>query len=79
MATFHATFRSINATFHASFGNVIKKGDYEIYTGPTEVTPTEDTQVLQTNGKAVLANIIVNPIPENYGLITWNSITLTVS
>lgn len=49
------------------------------YRGPTEVTPTQETQVLYTANKAVLSNITVNPIPSNYGLITWNGSTLTVS
>lgn len=49
------------------------------YTGPTEVTPTQETQVLETQNRSVLDNIIINPIPSNYGLITWNGSTLTVS
>lgn len=53
--------------------------DMPAYDGPTEVTPTQETQVLYTANKAVLSNITVNPIPSNYGLITWNGSTLTVS
>lgn len=49
------------------------------YDGPTTVTPTQETQVLPTAGLVVAANITVNPIPSNYGLITWNGSTLTVS
>lgn len=51
----------------------------ETYTGATEVTPTQYTQVLNTNGKMVITNITVNPIPSNYGLVTWNGSVLTVS
>lgn len=49
------------------------------YTGETTVTPTRETQVLHTAGFSLDRNIIVDPIPENYGLITWNGHTLTVS
>jgi len=49
------------------------------YTGEYEVTPTEETQVLATQGKIMTDNVTVNPIPNNYGLITWNGSVLTVS
>ena len=51
----------------------------EPYLGETEVTPSAETQVLQTNGLMLQANITINPIPSNYGLITWNGSTITVS
>lgn len=49
------------------------------YTGAVEVTPSPETQVLETEGKSVYSNITVNPIPSNYGLVTWNGSVLTVS
>lgn len=49
------------------------------YTGETEVTPTEYTQTLYTRGLLVPENITINPIPTNYGLITWNGSVITVS
>lgn len=49
------------------------------YDGPVEVTPSNVPQVLNTNEKSVYADIVVNPIPPNYGLITWNGAVLTVS
>ena len=52
---------------------------YPVYEGPTEITPTQETQVIQTTLKSVMTDIIINPIPENYGLITWNGSVLTVS
>ena len=51
----------------------------DVYDGPCEVTPTRETQTLQTGGKTVLQNITVAPIPQNYGLITWDGSILTVS
>lgn len=52
---------------------------YPAYDGDTTVTPSQDTQTLYTAQKSVLENITINPIPSNYGLITWNGYTLTVS
>lgn len=49
------------------------------YDGATEVTPSGETQILRTAGKSVESDIIVNPIPSNYGLVTWNGSVLTVS
>lgn len=54
-------------------------GDLPIYRGETEVTPTSVTQTLYTGGKTVIQNITINPIPSNYGLITWNGSYITVS
>ena len=49
------------------------------YSGAVEVTPGAETQVLNTAGHSLYQNITVNPIPSNYGLITWDGSTLTVS
>lgn len=44
----------------------------EVYTGETEVTPTNETQTLYTAGLKVPENIIVKPIPSNYGKVSYN-------
>ena len=49
------------------------------YTGTTTVTPTEETQTLYTAGFMMNSNVTINPIPSNYGKITWNGSVLTVS
>ena len=49
------------------------------YTGAYEFTPTNATQVIEIAQKGAKENIIINPIPSNYGLITWNGSVLTVS
>lgn len=51
----------------------------EEYTGETVVTPTQETQTLRTAQLLMPVDIVINPIPQNYGLITWNGSTLTVS
>lgn len=61
--------------------NVVKVSDYvyPLYTGSIEVTPSAERQILPTINRTVTDNIVINPIPSNYGLITWNGSTLTVS
>jgi hypothetical protein len=49
------------------------------YEGTYEVTPTAEAQTLATDSLYMRGNITINPIPSNYGLITWNGSTLTVS
>lgn len=49
------------------------------YTGQTEVIPSAEEQVLLTGGLYVADHIKVKPIPSNYGLITYNGSTITVS
>lgn len=49
------------------------------YTGEYSVTPSAAAQTLETNGLRMTDNITINPIPTNYGLITWNGSTITVS
>lgn len=53
--------------------------DYPTYDGPTEFTPSRESQVVETTEHVLLADIVINPIPSNYGLIQWNGAVLTVS
>ena len=72
---------SLDIPVDGEAGTVIKvtEHDLPVYSGQTEITPSEETQTLQTANRTVLQNIVINPIPSNYGLITWNGSTLTVS
>lgn len=49
------------------------------YDGGYVVTPTRDTQVLHTASRRMSEDVVVNPIPSNYGLITWDGSVMTVS
>lgn len=49
------------------------------YRGSYVVTPTAEEQVLEVQDMSMVQNLVINPIPNNYGLITWNGSTLTVS
>ena len=48
------------------------------YTGDYVVTPSEETQTLETYNKRMTDNVTINPIPSNYGRIAWNGATLLV-
>lgn len=63
---------SLTNVIDGQAGTVIKVTEYDlpVYTGQTEITPSEETQTLQTANRTVLQNIVINPIPSNYGLIT---------
>ena len=51
----------------------------EHYHGAYEVTPSSEAQVLDTDTLILDGNITINPIPNNYGLISWDGSTITVS
>ena len=71
---------SLNIPLDGTPDKVIKVAEYDlpVYDGVTEITPSNQVQVLQTSGKVVTQNIIVNPIPEDYGRLLWSGNTLTV-
>lgn len=44
------------------------------------VTPTQSEQTIRADaGYNGLSSVKVNPIPSNYGLVTWNGSVLTIS
>ena len=79
MITVPMTVSATNVTVNMSIGasyNVVGAEDYE---GSYEWTPSDETQTIPIQWLRATENIIINPIPENYGLITWNGSVLTVS
>ena len=53
--------------------------NFDYYEGPYTVTPSASTQTLSMAHLMASQNVVIDPIPSNYGLITWNGATLTVS
>lgn len=49
------------------------------YEGAYEITPTADVQIVPAAGLVMRNDLIINPIPDNYGLITWDGSVITVS
>ena len=56
----------------------IHEGGVTPYSGDYVFTPTQYQQTVPVKDKLARANIVINPIPSNYGLVTWNGSTLTV-
>ena len=53
--------------------------NHPAYEGPYEVTPTRETQILETADLQMEHDVTFHPIPWYYGLITWDGTVLTVS
>lgn len=49
------------------------------YTGETTVTPSGSTQTLETAGTSVRQDIVVEPVPSSYGLVSYDGSVLTIS
>lgn len=62
--------------FPVKFDSMISNAKYQ---GAYEFTPSAETQTVETAGLVLEDNIIINPIPDNYGLITWDGTVITVS
>lgn len=60
-------------------GTISKDASLHYYDDDYIFTPSEEEQVIPTSNKFVSRNIIVNPIPNNYGLISWDGRVITVS
>lgn len=58
---------------------VIEVSRQNYYQGDYVVTPAENQQTLITSNMLMADNLIIEPIPQNYGLITWDGTTLKVS
>lgn len=65
-----------DASFTVEWGDSYVTPAYE---GSYEVTPTQSTQTLPTSGYRMTGNVIINPIPSNYGLVERVGLVLTIS
>ena len=57
----------------------VKVAAVPAYTGATTITPSDQTQVIEVRNTMPATNITVNPVPSNYGKISWNGSYLKVS
>ena len=51
----------------------------EHYHGEYTFTPSAQAQVIPTAGLVAEQDFVIEPIPNNWGLITWDGTTITVS
>ena len=58
---------------------VVYDSPYPNYTGPTSVTPSAQAQTLHTKDTALLSDITIGAVPNNYGLITWDGTRIHVT
>lgn len=58
---------------------VILSSVFPDYEGEYHFTPGQETQTLETRNRVLRERIVIDPIPRNYGLITYNGRTITVS
>lgn len=78
-AEFPVTFDE-KQSFSADFGSVqVRYIEHEEYDGATVVTPSNALQTLYTANLVVGSDIVINPIPSNYGLISWSGSGILVS
>ena len=54
-------------------------GEYPVYTGKYEITPSLETQTLETAYMVLTSNVVIAPIPNNYGKISYDGSTLTIT
>ena len=67
-------FESAPITLHVTEGGVAPAR-----TQSKEAIPSQEAQIITPDEGYLLDSVTVAPIPENYGLITWNGISLKVS
>ena len=56
---------------------VVESG--EEYHGCCDFVPSKEKQIVPIANKMVRENIVIEPIPSNYGLITYDGFGITVS
>lgn len=49
------------------------------YEGSYTITPSNEQQILPVQNMRMTQDLTIEPIPSNYGLVTWNGSVLTVS
>lgn len=57
---------------------IVKVAAVPTYDGGLSITPTDQEQVIEIQGKMASQNIVVEPIPSNYGRIIWDGSHLSI-
>lgn len=69
---------SANSTLSASM-SIPSVAHAPRYDGAYSFTPSTEEQTIPIQNLMARRDIVIEKIPSNYGLITWNGSTLTVS
>ena len=76
---FTAEMRGSPERFSADFRSLQTVVDVDDYTGPYTFTPAASPQIVPTSGLRMIDNVTINPVPSDYGHISWNGSVITVS
>ena len=68
-----------DVTGSAGLSASVEKAVGAPYHGAYTVIPSLERQTVPTAGASLASDIVVEPIPSNYGLITYNGSVITVS
>lgn len=60
-------------------GSLTVPAEAPVYEGPYEFTPSASAQTVEIAGMRARDDIIINPIPSNYGLVTYDGSGIRVS
>lgn len=63
---------------NCGFDSTIRIGDFDIYDGDYDITPSDEVQVIPIEGKQARHDITIQPIPSNFGHIAYNGAFLSV-
>lgn len=73
------TGRTIEADAELTTNVTHYHSQYPDYEGETVFTPTEYMQTIPTGHTVLLSNITINPIPSNYGRITYSGGIISIT
>ena len=73
------TGRTIEADAELTTNVTHYHSQYPDYDGETVFTPTEYTQTIPTGHTVLLSDITINPIPSNYGRITYSGGIISIT
>lgn len=81
--TLHFKPQGVNVSVHApsvglNIGTPVAVENVPVYEGEYNVTPSANTQVLQTAGKKLEQDITIAPIPSNYCRYSWNGSYISI-
>lgn len=77
--TFPVTVASGSQTISVNPNVAVYASVYPDYSGGYEFAPSNDVQIIHAADMVMHEDIIIDAIPNNYGLVTWDGSTLTVS
>ena len=60
-------------------GIIVSEISLPPYDGAYAITPSDEAQTLATADKRMAEDLVIGPIPSNYGRITWDGHSIRVS